>query len=129
MNPQLKYRTLWLSIGYTILLSIIYLSVTSQPVDVGVEFPFQDKFFHALAYFVLMFWFVQIYHERKQVWIFAMLFFVVGISMEIIQSFDPARYAEFEDMIANTTGIVIALFCSRFGWDGLLLRMEKVFRA
>jgi VanZ family protein len=126
-NPELGYRRYWLLVGYTILAVIIYLSITSTPVEIDIGFPLQDKLFHMLAYFVLMFWFVQIYHARKQLVGHALAFIAVGIAMEFIQSFDPARYAEYEDMIANTLGIVLAVMLAKTGFRDLLVKFERAF--
>ncbi|MBE9563646.1 MAG: hypothetical protein IMF17_00270, partial [Proteobacteria bacterium] len=64
--PDLRLRFLWLAIGYGLVVLVVYLSLTSQPVDLELNVPYEDKFFHALAYFTLMAWFSQIYHDRFQ---------------------------------------------------------------
>ncbi|NNL06456.1 MAG: hypothetical protein HKO86_01940, partial [Gammaproteobacteria bacterium] len=56
VNPDLRYRRLWLFIGYALVAMVIYLSLTSSPVHIDTELPYQDKLFHALAYFALTFW-------------------------------------------------------------------------
>lgn len=125
-NPDLRYRNLWLTVGYMLLGTIIYLSVTSQPVDLDLDFPYQDKLMHALAYFVLMGWFVQIFYELKKRVLLAVAFIVMGVVLEYIQSFDPARYSEFADMVANTTGVLLAAFLSKVTSFGLLLHRLEV---
>lgn len=107
-EPDLRFRFFWLAIGYGLITLVVYLSLTSTPVDVDVEIPFADKFFHALAYFVLMVWFAQIYHDKLQRYMIALVFIVMGVALEYLQSFDPARMSEFADMVANTTGVVLA---------------------
>ncbi len=64
--PDLKLRFLWLTIGYGLVATVVFLSLTSNPVDLELNFPYQDKAFHAFAYFTLMAWFSQIYHDRFQ---------------------------------------------------------------
>jgi len=117
-NPVHRYQKLWLAIGYALVVLVIYLSVTSTPPDPGIEIPFFDKIGHTLAYFVLMGWFAQLYHEKRQRLIYALSFVTMGVGLEFVQSFDPARMAEFADMVANTSGVIVAL----------LLTMKPAFR-
>ncbi len=107
--PDLKFRFFWLLIGYLLISLVVYLSLTSDPVDVDMSIPYEDKFFHCLAYFVLMAWFAQIYHRSLQRNMIALAFVVMGVALEYLQSFDPARMSEFADMIANSTGVVLGL--------------------
>lgn len=107
-EPDLRFRFIWLAIGYALVTLVVYLSLTSSPVDPDVKIPFADKFFHVLAYFVLMVWFAQIYHDKLQRYMMALVFIVMGVALEYLQSFDPARMSEFADMVANTTGVVLA---------------------
>ena len=53
-DPELKLRFLWMAIGYALVVLVVFLSLTSNPVDTGMDFPLQDKLFHALAYFALI---------------------------------------------------------------------------
>ena len=59
---QLKLKSLWLLIGYVLVAFVVLQSLTSSPVDVGIKL--WDKFLHTAGYFVLMGWFVQIYHSK-----------------------------------------------------------------
>lgn len=127
LNPDLRYRTLWLGVGYLLVAIIIYLSLTSAPVELDLGFPYQDKFFHVLAYFSLMGWFTQIYHVQMQRVAYAISFILMGVLLEYIQSFDPARYYETEDMIANTLGIAIAiLLAKRTTFKYFLVKFERL---
>jgi len=126
--PELKLRFLWLMIGYTLVSLVIYLSLTSSPVDLELDFPYQDKLFHAFAYFTLMFWFSQIYHDRFKRNIIAVAFVVMGLTLEYLQSFDPERYSEFADMVANATGVAIGLLLALTDAKNILLKVEKVLR-
>ena len=99
-NPDLRYRKLWLAIGYTLIAVVIYLSLTSSPVKIDADLPYQDKIFHALAYFVLTFWFMQIYHIRHHALRWIIFFLGLGLLLEYLQGFDPRRYSEVGDMAA-----------------------------
>ena len=123
-NPTHRYQKLWLVIGYALVSTVIYLSVTSNPPNTGIDVPYFDKIGHTLAYFILMGWFAQLYHLKKQRIIYALGFVAMGVVMEYVQSFDPARMAEFADMVANTSGVVIALFITRM--SGFRVMLKKV---
>ena len=124
--PDLKLRFLWLTIGYALVALVVFLSLTSNPVDMEMGFPYEDKMFHAFAYFVLMFWFGQIYHNRFQRNMIAIVLIFMGMTFEYLQSFDPDRYAEFGDMAANLTGVAIGFSLALTGAKNILVRVEKV---
>lgn len=126
-NPDLRYFKLWLAIGYALTAFIIYMSLTSEPVEIEIDFPYQDKFFHTLAYFSLMGWFAQIFHVQRQRAAFAVAFVMMGVILEYMQSFDPARYYEIEDMMANTLGVVIAVFLAKMtAFKFFLVKFERL---
>ena len=127
INPDFKYKKLWLAIGYALVLFVVYLSVTSNPPEMKLGFKFQDKLFHALAYFSLMFWFAQIYHVKQKRLLFALLFVALGILMEGVQSLDTKRYAEFNDAVANTVGVAIGILLTKRSLKNLLIQFEKRF--
>lgn len=124
-SPALKLRFLWLAIGYALVMLVVYLSLTSTPLQ-GPDIPYQDKFFHALAYFTLMAWFAQIYHDRFQRNMIALVFVFMGLAMEYLQSLDPQRTAEVADFLANSTGILIAFLLTRTAFKNVLVRFEQM---
>ena len=124
--PELKLRFLWLAIGYALVILIVYLSLTSNPVDTGLNFPYEDKVHHAFAYFALMTWFSQIYHDKFQRNMIAMVFIVMGFLMEYMQSFDPKRFAEVGDMVANTSGVGLGFLIALSDAKNTLLKVEKL---
>jgi VanZ family protein len=127
--PDLKLRFLWLTIGYALVALVVFLSLTSSPVDLELEFPYEDKFFHALAYFALMAWFSQIYHDRFQRNMIAVVFVFMGVALEYLQSFDPNRYFEFADMVANSIGVVLGFAIALTGAKNILLYFEGLLKA
>ena len=124
--PDLKLRFLWLTIGYGLVASVVFLSLTSNPVDLELNFPYQDKAYHAFAYFTLMAWFSQIYHDRFQRNMIAVVFVVMGIMLEYLQGFDANRYFEFADMFANAVGVALGFSLALTSAKNILLRVEKV---
>lgn len=125
-DPDLKLRFLWITIGYALVGLVVFLSLTSDPVDLELDVPYQDKFFHVLAYFTLMAWFSQIYHDRFQRNMIAAVFVFMGVALEYIQGFDPNRYFEFFDMLANSIGVALGFAIALTGAKNILLRIEKV---
>lgn len=124
--PDLKFRFAWLGIGYALIALVFYLSLTSQPIDVELGLPFADKFFHAFAYFVLMAWFAQIYHDKSQRYVIALGLIVIGVALEFLQGFDPARMLEFADMLANATGVLLAFYLTLAKAKNCLLSIEDL---
>jgi VanZ family protein len=122
----LRLRSLWLAVGYGIVALITWLSLTSDPVTVDIDVPWQDKVFHTLAYFVLMLWFAQIYRAMPQRGWCVLGCLALGAAMEVLQGFNPARTMELADMLANASGVLLALLLARAGLDGLLLRLERL---
>jgi len=124
--PDLKLRFLWLTIGYALVALVVFLSLTSSPVEMDLSFPYEDKFFHALAYFTLMAWFSQIYHDRFQRNMIAVVFVFMGMTLEYLQSFDPSRYFEYADMVANSIGVALGFAIALSGAKNILVRVERV---
>ncbi len=127
-NPELRYRMLWLTIGYLLIALVVFLSLTSKPVRIDTNLPYQDKFFHALAYFVITLWFMQIYHIRQHVFRWLMFFLFLGLLMEYLQGFEPKRYSEVGDMLANTLGVAAAFGVARTPLRYMLVKLERSIR-
>jgi len=126
-GPELRFRYVWLVTGYALVILVIFLSLTSVPVDMDMSFPYQDKAAHAFAYFTLMAWFSQIYHGRLQCFMIALLFVMLGVVLEYLQSFEPSRYAEFGDMLANTTGVALGFIVVLTKARYYLVKIESLF--
>lgn len=124
-NPELRYRKLWLGIGYLLIVVVVYLSLTSNPVQIDTSLPYQDKLFHALAYFFMTFWFMQIYHIRHHVFQWVIFFISLGLLLEYLQGFDSNRFSEVGDMIANTLGVMVAVALAWTPLRFILARFER----
>lgn len=125
VNPELRYRKLWLIIGCLLIFLVVYLSLSSSPVEIDTDLPYQDKLFHTIAYFLLTFWFMQIYHIRHHVVRWVIFFLCLGLLLEYLQGFDPHRYSEIGDMAANTLGVVAAVVLARTRLRYSLVRLEQ----
>ncbi len=124
--PELRLRYWWLTIGYLLVVLVLYLSLTSEPIEMTGLFDSEDKLYHALAYFTLMAWFAQIYHQSMQRIAIALVFVFMGLTLEYLQSLNPNRYAEFGDMLANVTGVALGFSLTLSDAKNLLLRIEKL---
>ena len=123
-SPDLKFRFLWLTIGYVLVAVVTFLSLTSDPIDTGLQFPYEDKIYHAFAYFTLMAWFAQIYHGKNQRYLIAIVFITMGCSFEYLQSLDVNRYAEFADIVANVSGVLAGFFLTLTEAKNTLVKIE-----
>ena len=90
-NIVLKYKGLWLIVGLSMVMFIVYSSLVSDPLSVDMGFEWQDKVLHTVGYFGVMGWFVQIYHQQKARYILALVFIAMGISLEFLQDFGGVR--------------------------------------
>jgi len=103
---QLIYliKNYWLFISITILLMITVLSLTPLPHLPGV--PGSDKTHHFIAYGALFF--PVALAKPKHCWLIALFFICWSGAIELIQP-SVNRYAEWFDMLANSTGILCGL--------------------
>lgn len=123
-----RYRTLWLLIGWLWIVAIWSLSLSSDlpSVDLGVSFT--DKILHAGSYGLLMAWFLQLYHRRDSRITCMIAFIGMGILLEYLQGMTDYRSLEFEDMLANTAGVLLAWLVVRGRFSNILLELEQYFR-
>lgn len=123
---RLKLKWLWLSIGYAMVVFVIYSSLSKSPMSPGVEV--SDKLLHFMAYFGLMAWFVQIYQKPKVRYLLLLLLIVMGVLLEYLQALGGVRYFEFNDMLANSAGAIFAWALSYSSlFSSVLYRYENYF--
>ena len=103
MKP-LRLAALWLTLGWAYAAAIVFLSLTSSPPE-GPDLPQIDKVFHLFAYFILMYWFMQIYEAKETRLIHLLIFLLMGAGLEILQGLSGIRHAEVFDMVANAAGV------------------------
>ena len=119
----LRWLSVWLAIGWCLVAAVIYLSLTPAPPK--MEMPAGDKIGHVLAYTVLMFWFIQIYHVTRSRVLIAVGFVLLGISLEFLQGLGADRQFEVVDMIANAAGVVIGWVSGPPRTPNVLFRVES----
>lgn len=124
MKQGLRYKTLWLSIGISLVVTVILLSLMAPPKDMMDALP-SDKLAHFVAYFVLMGWFAQIYHTNKQRWLYLIGFLMLGLTLEILQGLGGVRHADWVDMLANSAGVVSAFLLTKTRLAYILVYIES----
>ncbi len=122
---NLKYKNLWVFIGYGLIAIVVYQTLTANPVSAGIDI--SDKLLHTVGYFVLMGWFVQIYHNKQQKFYWALFFVAMGISMEFLQDLGGVRFYEVNDMLANGLGVLLAWGASFTKFSECIFFFEKYF--
>jgi len=112
----MRYRRLWLALGWSIVAAIVWLSLTPSPPKLDIAMG--DKLGHFTAYGTLMFWFCQLYARGATRAAYAAAFAGMGITLEFIQGVTGYRSFELLDMGANARGVAI-------GWGVALQRIER----
>lgn len=126
-SPHLHYSRFWLGIGVFMLLAVLVLSLVALPKDVS-KILWSDKLLHGIAYAGLMGWFAQLFkHDfTRIVLLFGLIFF--GVSIELMQAFTPSRKFDVVDMVANTSGVLLAWSLSYTFFGNILERFEGLIR-
>jgi VanZ family protein len=125
--PTLRFKKFWLIIGWSLILVVIGLSLMSSPPPVIPSIDYGDKFAHLLAYFVLMGWFAQLYHAPQQRLTYLIGFILLGGALEILQSLGGVRQGEWADMIADSTGVLLAWQFTKSRLAYILAYVEEKF--
>jgi VanZ family protein len=100
-----KPRILAVSAGWALVATVIWLSVTPQPIQTGIDQG--DKLGHLLAYGSLMFWFCVLYRPLRVRAFYAAGFIAMGIALEFVQGWLGYRSFEVADIVANTVGVAL----------------------
>ena len=123
---HLRFKRLWLAVGLFLISGVTLASVTSVPDQVQSLF-LNDKLTHVAVYACLMGWFAQIFRHDLTRIIFVVLLSAMGVGIEFLQAATPTRQFEVLDMIANTSGVLLA-WALTYTWVGSILwRFESLF--
>ena len=129
INEDLVLRRLWLKIGYFLVICVIVLTLIPDPYYVlGIDDLFEnisDKVQHLFAYVMLMGWFTQIYHSKKNHLILATSFILMGVVLEFLQGLGQTRMFEVADMVANGIGVLLAWSVASTRCSNTLLYFER----
>lgn len=123
MNANtLKYRKLWLTIGYGLIAVIVYFSLIASLPRTGLAHG--DKLGHFLAYGSLMWWFCLLYPKTRR-WTLAAIFIAMGFALDVSQSFVSRHVFDMLDVLANTIGIAVGWLLSKTPLSLTLMRIEQ----
>jgi VanZ family protein len=120
----LRWLPLWLAMGWLLVATVIYLSLTPTPPD--IDLPQGDKLGHVAAYATLMFWFMQMYERRRSRVLFALGFVLLGIALEFLQTLTETRQFEIADMLADTAGVALGWIVAPPRTGNLLAWVESL---
>ncbi len=121
MDP-LKFRFLWTLIGYGLVVLVVVLSLAPAP-PTPVDFPWMDKGLHVMAYGVLMLWFAQLHPRSRYGWLAGGLV-MLGILLEVLQSYTDYRSGDYWDVAPNSLGTALGWGLAFKGMNTLLHRLE-----
>ena len=121
----LKYRGLWLSLGWLLVATVWYTCLMPRPpqIDLGIEF--FDKITHFTAYAGMMAWFMQLYYRKQTRLFYAIGFILMGVVIEFLQGMGPDRMFEYADMLANSLGVLFASLIIRGRMQRCLSALES----
>lgn len=119
-----RFRALWFGIGWTLIASVVVLSLISLPVTLPQAQ--SDKAGHVLAYAVLMFWFCQLYTRRGARFVLALALLGMGCGLEFVQE-AVGRSFEYRDMLADAAGIAAGWAAAPPRTPHVLARIEARF--
>jgi VanZ family protein len=123
MALPLRYPRLWL-VGGWMLIGLALLASLS-PVQDLPHVSGSDKMHHLIAYFSMTLWFAGIYPRSRYAWIGIAMFALGGVIEAAQSAMGLGRQADLYDLIANTSGIVVALILAHMGLGGWAQWLEK----
>lgn len=97
-------RPVWRAIGWAIVVFVVWQSLTSHPISIGIEQG--DKFEHVAAYATLMLWFAQLETGLRSRVAYAIGFIALGVALEFAQRLTDYRTFDVADMVANSAGVL-----------------------
>lgn len=120
----MHYRRLWVFLGIIYIAVILAVSLLRVP-EINIEFSHTDKIIHFLMYFILVGWFIQLYHKpesRLAILLAAILF---GLLIEYLQGMTSYRSFDYVDEIANSAGAALAFLLAGTSFNTLLGRIDR----
>ena len=125
LENRLRYSALWTSLGFLLILFVIFLSLAPLRLPAAGTFPQSDKLAHFCAYGGMMFWFGQIFRARPASLLVAIGLILLGVILEFLQGATGYRTFDYLDMTANAIGAIVGLFLSWTRLGGMLALFER----
>jgi hypothetical protein len=119
----MHFMKAWMAIGLAFVALVIFLSLTSNPVQVpDVGF----KLGHVLAYAWLMFWFAQLFRGRPTRLAIGVALALMGVALEYIQGMTGYRTFAYSDMRDNAVGVVAGFLVALTPMGRLIPSMDRL---
>jgi VanZ family protein len=123
----LRFPKGWQVVSVVLLLLVLTAAITpslwSGRGPVRIWFAPFDKWAHAVTFAFLAVWFAGLY-RRNAYWRVALGLFLFGVLIEVCQRFVQSRTAEWFDVAADLTGIVVGLAIAFAGLGGWAMHVE-----
>lgn len=119
---RLRFHSAWMGLGWLMVAVTIYVSLMAEPPQLLI-FSHADKLEHAATFAGLMVWFGQL----AAPWRAAIGLLLLGVAIEVLQSFTATRIPELADMVADGAGILLGLLLLRTPLGRLLSGIERRF--
>jgi VanZ family protein len=119
----LRWGSLWLAVGIAATLLGAYLAL--RPPGEQLSAAINDKLQHALSYVAMGLWFGALF-RRSHLARVALGLFAFGLLIEALQAMMPyGRAAEWADVLANASGILVAMLLTRLFEPSWMQRLER----
>jgi VanZ family protein len=124
MSAQpLRYRTLWHAVGAGLVLLVIYLSLTPNPVHTPSLVGFDPG--HIAAYLVLMLWYAQILPMGRARIAAAVALVALGVGLEYVQGLTSYRTFDLADMRDDAVGVAVGFALALTPLGAVLRLLER----
>jgi VanZ family protein len=120
----LRFAVAWRLVGWAGVACALVLSL--WPGGAPLPFHLWDKIEHATGYLALATWFTGIYPREKYLRVGAACF-LLGLLIELLQGMTATRSMDAFDVLANTTGVAVAVGLAYAGLGGWAARVEGLF--
>lgn len=127
MDDELKFRPLWLVLGWCLVAAVVYLSVGHTSLAPNVSNG--DKIGHFAAYGALSLWFLQLFRRTPQRVAACIGLIALGVGLECVQALLPYRSFDPMDMLANACGVALGWVAAPPRLPNLLGMIERAVRA
>ena len=119
---HLRYRAVWITVGWFLVATVVWASLTPSPPDFGLAG--EDKLEHFTAYLALALWFGALYNGWPRA-IHALGLVLMGVGLEILQEAGGVRRLEAWDMLANGFGVLAGWLVSHSSAGLFLCHLER----
>jgi len=119
----MHYRSLWIVLGILYIGFILAGSLLKVP-DVNLQIGYTDKIIHFLMYFILVGWFIQLYHTLSSRLLVLLGAVLLGLLIEYLQGMTAYRSFDYTDELANSMGAITAFLLANTAFATLLERID-----